>query len=98
LKKVDAEHLLAGYDSDPIHALAAALRIILEMPNADWAALLAASPIDAERRQRLLAAEEPSLDRLAAELNESRGFDGHRASTPEYRPAAGDGSAPPRDT
>lgn len=98
LKKADAERLLAGYDADPIAALTAALRIILEMPNADWATLLAASPIESKRWQRLLAADESSLDRLVAELNENRGFDGHRASTPVSRPGADDGSAPHSDT
>lgn len=98
LKKADAERLLAGYDADPIAELTSALRIILEMPNADWATLLAASPIESERRQRLLAADESSLDRLAADLNESRGFDGHRANTPAYRREGDDGSAPPSDT
>ncbi|MEP7113288.1 MAG: hypothetical protein ABI862_08485 [Ilumatobacteraceae bacterium] len=62
------------------------------MPNADWATLLAASPIESERRQRLSAADESSLDRLAADLNESRGFDGHRASAPASRPDVGSGS------
>ncbi|MEP7202841.1 MAG: hypothetical protein ABI894_09540 [Ilumatobacteraceae bacterium] len=49
-----------------------ALRITVEMPEATWSALVAAAPIDAARRERLLSADEPSLDRLAAELNEFR--------------------------
>jgi hypothetical protein len=53
LKKADAERLLAAYDTDPIAALTAALRIVLDMPDAGWAALVAAAPIDADRRGRL---------------------------------------------
>jgi hypothetical protein len=48
------------------------LRIILDLPNADWATLLAAAPIEAVRREKLLAADESSLDQLARELNEFR--------------------------
>jgi hypothetical protein len=78
LKKVHAERLLAVYDADPIAALTSALRVILDMPGAEWAALLAAAPIDDGRRRRLLEADEPTLDQLAAELNERRSFDSRR--------------------
>jgi hypothetical protein len=74
LKKVDVERLLGAYDADPIAALTVALRIILGMPDADWSTLVAAAPLDADRRQRLLSADEASLDELAAELNERRGL------------------------
>jgi hypothetical protein len=67
--------LLAGYDIDPIAALTAALRIVLDMPDAGWAALIAAAPIDANRRGRLLSHEVSSLDQLAVELNEFRSID-----------------------
>jgi hypothetical protein len=67
--------LLAGYDTDPIAALTTALRLVLDMPNTGWAALIAAAPIDEARRGALLAHDEPSLDRLATELNEFRSFD-----------------------
>ena len=93
LTKVHAERLLADYDTDPIGALTAALRIALDLPDSSWAALLAAAPIDADRRQQLQSADEPSLDRLAAELNERRGFDEHPENKPAYRPAADGGSA-----
>lgn len=92
LKKVHVERLLADYDTDPIAALTAALRIVLDMPEAGWGALLDATTIDAERRQHLLSADEASLDRLAAELNERRGFDAPRANTPAFHPGADDGS------
>lgn len=98
LKKVDAECLLADFDTDPIGALTAALRIVLDRPDSSWAALLAAAPIDADRRQRLQSADEPSLDQLAAELNERRGFDEHPESKPAYRPAVDGGSARSSDT
>ena len=72
LTKAQVERLLADYDSDPIVALTTALRRVLRMPAATWPELLSAAPIDAGRRQLLLAADQASLDRLAAELNEQR--------------------------
>lgn len=93
LKKVDAERLLAGYDADPVAELTVALRVILALPDADWSTLLAAAPIDAARRGRLLSADEASLDELAAELNERRGFDETRGNRPAFRRVADDGSA-----
>ena len=98
LKKVHAERLLAEYDADPVEALTAALRVLLDLPDADWPSLLEAAPIDADRRQRLQAAGETDLDHLAAELNERRGLDEPRANTPVSRPAAGAGSGPPTGT
>jgi hypothetical protein len=72
LKKTHVEQLLADYDTDPVAALSVALRIVLDMPDAEWAALLAATPLDATRRRLLIASDESSLDQLAAELNERR--------------------------
>jgi hypothetical protein len=63
---------LADYDSDPIAALTVALQIVLDMPGAEWTALMAVAPIDAGQRRRLLAADERSLDQLARDLNERR--------------------------
>jgi hypothetical protein len=48
------------------------------MPDAEWTVLLSAAPIDDDRRKRLLAADETTLDHLAAELNERRSFDTQR--------------------
>ena len=76
LTKAQVERLLADYDADPIGALMRALRIVLRMPDATWADLLAAAPIDAGRRQLLLSGDQASLDRLASELNERRGVEG----------------------
>jgi hypothetical protein len=42
------------------------------MPDATWAELLAAAPLDEIRRQSLMSSDEASLDQLAAELNERR--------------------------
>lgn len=72
LKKRHVERLLASYDADPVGALTAALRVALDLPDASWPALLAAAPIDAARRQRLLSADESALDQLVTELNEFR--------------------------
>jgi hypothetical protein len=76
LTKAQVERLLADYDADPIGALTTALRKVLRMPDAPWAELLAAAPINASRRQLLLSGDQASLDRLAAELNERRSLEG----------------------
>ena len=98
LRKVHVERLLGDYDTDPIVALTHALRVVLETPDASWAMLLAAAPIDAGRRHGLLSIEEAALDQLAAELNERRGFDEHPEHKPAYRPAVDSGSARSSDT
>ena len=67
--------MLAGYDADPIAALTAAMQLSLDMPDATWAQLLAAAPIDDGRRKLLETADQVSLDRLVSELNERRGLD-----------------------
>ncbi len=72
LKKTQVERLLGDYDADPVAALSAALRVVLDMPDDDWPALLAAAQLDAARRQQLLDVDASSLDQLAAELNERR--------------------------
>jgi hypothetical protein len=75
LRKTDAEQLLADYDTDPVAALTLALRIVLDLPGADWVTVVAAAPIDAARRRLLFDFDETTLDGLARELNERRGFD-----------------------
>lgn len=74
LQKAHVEALLRDYDADPIAALTTALRVALDKPDADWAALLSATPLPSFRRERLLACEQLALDEFAAELNEARGF------------------------
>ncbi len=93
LKKAHVERLLADYDADPMGALTVSLRIVLDRSDANWTELLDAAPIDADRRRRLVAADERALDQLAAELNERRGLDGPRSSMPGSRPEAGGGSS-----
>jgi hypothetical protein len=77
---------LVSYDADPIGALTAAMRIVLNMPDATWESLVAAAPIDPYLRQRLLSGDESSLDRMAARLNEHRSFDQDPADPPLSRP------------
>jgi hypothetical protein len=70
LGKADVEALLAAYDADPVGALTAALRLVLEQPSWSWDDLVAALP--PSRRAGLLAQDPDALDALAAELNELR--------------------------
>lgn len=72
LRKRDVETLLADYDGDPVGALAAAMRIVLDMPGEVFPALVRAAAFPAERQQRLLAHDVRALDELARELNELR--------------------------
>ena len=72
MKKAHVEALLGDYDTDPIGALTAALRIVLDEPVGDWDSLLAAAKFSDTRRARLQLGEQGALDELAAELNEAR--------------------------
>lgn len=65
---------MATYDAEPVEALAAALRTVLERPEAAWPELIAAAQIPDTRAAALLIGEERALDALAAELNELRGL------------------------
>jgi hypothetical protein len=78
LRKRDVEALLATYDDDPFAALTAALRIVLDRPDADYRTLVTTGPFDDERRTRLLVGDVATLDALARELNETRHL-GHRS-------------------
>ena len=68
LGKTDVERLMNDYDEDPVSALTAALRIVTGRPFASWETFVAMLP-DGER---LASLETASLDRLAAEMNETR--------------------------
>lgn len=68
LGKADAERLMNEYDEDPVGALTTALRIVTGRPYASWETLVAMLP----DRARLASLETSSLDRLAAEMNETR--------------------------
>lgn len=72
LGKRDVEALLAGYDRDPIAAVTAAIRVVLDQPGADYRTLVQSGIVDGERRSRLLVADVAALDQLARELNETR--------------------------
>ena len=72
LSKFDVEVLLDDYDRDPIAALSRALAKVLDRPVEPWADLVAAAPLDSDRRQALLALEQTALDNLLRELNEQR--------------------------
>lgn len=72
LKKAHVEALLREYDINPVGALTAALRIVLNEPAAEWTALLSMAKFSDARRVRLQAGEQDALDELAAELNETR--------------------------
>lgn len=72
LRKRDVERMLDTYDDDPVGALTAALRVVLDAPGLDWNALVEAADLDATRRTHLLAGDPGALDGLARELNETR--------------------------
>ena len=72
LRKRDVEALLATYDADPVAALTAAMRIVLDRPDGDYRTLVSTGPFDDDRRIRLLAGDVSTLDSLARELNETR--------------------------
>ncbi|MDP9463920.1 MAG: hypothetical protein M3P52_04790 [Actinomycetota bacterium] len=57
------------------------MRIVLDLPDATWAQLLAAAPFDTGRRRLLLSADQAGLDQLATELNERRCLDGYSSVT-----------------
>ncbi len=70
LRKADVEALLRHFDDHPIEALTIALRRVFDEPDGEWLTLIAHLP---EGRRRLLVARnQPALDDLAAELNETR--------------------------
>ena len=72
LGKAQVEALLAGYDAAPIEALTNALRVALDAPTLEWAALIVLADVPHERREALLEGEQTALDDLASELNELR--------------------------
>ena len=75
LKKADVEAMLAHYDTDPVRALTDALRLVLEMPTANWPELIGAAGFSDSRAASLIVADEVALDTLASELNELRALE-----------------------
>jgi hypothetical protein len=73
LKKSDVEQLMARYDTSPMRALSAALRVVLGRPYAHWTSLIAALPIPAIQRELLYVGNQEACDLLLTELNELRG-------------------------
>ena len=78
LRKAEAEALLTGYDTDPVGALTAAVRIALDLPEGEWTSLIRAAGFPRIRSSRLQAHDPEALDELAAELNELRGIGSSR--------------------
>jgi hypothetical protein len=74
------EQLMNTYDDDPVAALCVALRVVLDLPGADFATLLANRALEPERRARLLASDATALDELARELNETRTWSAQEGS------------------
>lgn len=74
LTKHDVETLMAAFDTDPQAALTTAMRIALGRPHATFEILVGLAPIDSAWRSGALAGHVAALDRLAALLNEMRGF------------------------
>ena len=72
LRKDDVELMMATYDTDPVAALTAALRVALGRPDGEWTELLKAAGLSCARRIRLQGNDPAALDELAAELNELR--------------------------
>ena len=64
--------MLDSYDADPIAALTAALRIVLERADDSWPELVLAGGFTETRTAALLVGEPIALDDLARELNELR--------------------------
>ena len=74
LSKHDVENLMKAIDDEPHAALAAAMRIALGRPHATFETLVRLAPIEATWRSGALAGHVAAIDRLAATLNEMRGF------------------------
>jgi len=75
LTKRDVQALMADYDSDPVAALTAALRVVLDRPDGDWTGLVKAAGFGCAQRIRLQAADPSALDELLIDLNETRTVD-----------------------
>lgn len=72
LGKRHVEVLLDRIDTDPQAALTAAMRVVLDLPRASWAELVAAAPLVEEQRRRLLDGDIAERDALTARLVEDR--------------------------
>ncbi|MEO5974945.1 MAG: SET domain-containing protein-lysine N-methyltransferase [Ilumatobacteraceae bacterium] len=73
LSKREVEHLLAEVDDSPVAAVLKALRVVIGIPFASWETAIAMYCNSDARQASLLNREVSSVDRLTAELNETRG-------------------------
>lgn len=73
LTKREVEQLLAEVDASPVTAVLNALRVVIGNPFASWETAVAMYCNNDLRQSSLLALEVSAIDRLAAELNETRG-------------------------
>ncbi len=83
LGKAQVEALLANYDAASMDALTHALRITLDAPTLEWAALVDLADFSGQRKQHLLRGDPATLDELAAELNEVREVAARRQAAQE---------------
>ncbi|MFA5774172.1 MAG: SET domain-containing protein-lysine N-methyltransferase [Ilumatobacteraceae bacterium] len=73
LSKRDVERLLAAIDDSPFEAVLGALRIVIGFPDATWKTSINLYCKFDGRELGLLNYETDAIDRLATELNETRG-------------------------
>lgn len=75
LSDLDVERLRQDYPADPVAALTNALRAVLGMPDSEMAALTKAADFTCDRRIRLSALDQTTLDEVAAGLGRLRTLD-----------------------
>ena len=71
LSDLDVERLRHDYPTDPVAALTNALRTLLGVPDGEMAALTKAADFTCDRRIRLSALDQVTLDEVAAGLTEN---------------------------
>ena len=75
LSDLDVERLRQDYPNDPVAALTNALRALLVMPDGEMAALTKAADFTCDRRIRLSALDQATLDEVASGLGRLRTLD-----------------------
>lgn len=75
LSDLDVERLSQDYPTDPVAALTNALRALLGMPDGEMAALTKAADFTCDRRIRLSALDQETLDEVATGLGRLRTLD-----------------------
>jgi len=75
LSDLDVERLRHDYPTDPVAALTNALRTLLGVPDGEMAALTKAADFTCDRRIRLSALDQVTLDEVAAGLGRLRTLD-----------------------